>query len=177
MASTVQLLIASPSRWTVQAPQFVVSHPTWVPVRPRWSRSQCTSRRRGSTSAERASPLTVTRTGTMLLIALLPRGPATSEGLSVPGPRRSRRAVNLALGVLGQGRRGARRGGDVQEGGDEVGVELAAGRAAAQLLLGGGRPESVPVGPVGGHGLVGVGDGEDAGLGGDVVAAQPARVA
>src|SRR6266540_2761180 len=52
-AKKVQDLIGVPSSSTVQAPQLVVSQPTWVPVRPSFSRRRCTSNRRGSTSAER----------------------------------------------------------------------------------------------------------------------------
>ena len=37
-ASTVQLLADTPSRWTVHAPQLLVSQPTFVPVRPSLSR-------------------------------------------------------------------------------------------------------------------------------------------
>ena len=37
-ARTVQDFTASPSRWTVHAPQFEVSQPTWVPVSPSTSR-------------------------------------------------------------------------------------------------------------------------------------------
>ena len=66
-ARTVQLLTASPSRCTVHAPQLVVSQPTWVPVRPRVSRSRCTSSSRGSTSTSCCWPFTVRRTGTVLI--------------------------------------------------------------------------------------------------------------
>ena len=37
-ASIVQLFTAWPSTWTVHAPHWLVSQPTWVPVRPRSSR-------------------------------------------------------------------------------------------------------------------------------------------
>ena len=50
-ASIVHDLALSPSTWTVQAPQLLVSQPTCVPVSPRLSRRKWTSRRRGSTSA------------------------------------------------------------------------------------------------------------------------------
>src|SRR5215213_8592463 len=59
-ASTVQDLTGSPSRCTVHAPQLEVSHPQWVPVSPKVSRMKWTSRRRGSTSASRDSPFTLT---------------------------------------------------------------------------------------------------------------------
>src|SRR6266513_2843491 len=70
-ASTVHDFTACPSRWTVQAPQLEVSHPTWVPVRPSSSRSAWTSNNRGSTCRFSSLPLTVKRTFTVLLIALL----------------------------------------------------------------------------------------------------------
>ena len=49
--------VASPSRWTVQAPHWPTPHPNLVPVRLRWSRS--TQRRgvSGSTSTEVEVPL------------------------------------------------------------------------------------------------------------------------
>src|SRR3954470_11389309 len=49
-ASMAQLLTDLPSTQTVQAPHWLVSHPTWVPVRRRCSRSRSTSSVRGSTS-------------------------------------------------------------------------------------------------------------------------------
>src|SRR4051794_28948562 len=58
-ASTVQDLTARPSIWTTQAPHWLVSQPTWVPVRLRFSRSRWTRRVRSSTSAETALPFTV----------------------------------------------------------------------------------------------------------------------
>ena len=51
-------LTAMPSTWTVQAPHWLVSQPTWVPVRSRSSRSTWTSSRLGSTSSSRGVPLT-----------------------------------------------------------------------------------------------------------------------
>src|ERR1700738_2888553 len=60
--NTVQDFTGRPSRSTVQAPQWLVSQPLWVPVRRRVSRIRCTSRRRGSTSASWLSPLTATLT-------------------------------------------------------------------------------------------------------------------
>src|SRR5499427_6497554 len=58
-ASNVQALTASPSTWTTQAPHWLVSQPTWVPVRPSCSRSNCTKRVRPSTVAETGLPFTV----------------------------------------------------------------------------------------------------------------------
>src|SRR5690606_8669285 len=63
-ASTVQDLTASPSSSTVQAPQWLVSQPTWVPVRPSTSRRYWTSSSRGSTSCSWTSPLTLILTRT-----------------------------------------------------------------------------------------------------------------
>ena len=57
-ASTVQLFTARPSTRTVQAPHWLVSQPTCVPVSPSPSRSAWTSSVRPSTSSERGSPLT-----------------------------------------------------------------------------------------------------------------------
>src|SRR5204862_551614 len=53
-------LALRPSTSTVHAPHCVVSQPMWVPVRRRCSRRKCASSRRGSTSACRRLPLTVT---------------------------------------------------------------------------------------------------------------------
>ncbi len=74
-ASTLQDFTLVPSRWTVQAPQLLVSQPITVPVLPSLSRRYCTSSIRGSTSSETfvpstvrliwvmSSPLSVTRDG------------------------------------------------------------------------------------------------------------------
>src|SRR5256885_9029186 len=59
----VQDFTGVPSTSTVQAPQWVVSHPMWVPVSRSLSRKKCTRRSRGSTSALLFSPLTVTVIG------------------------------------------------------------------------------------------------------------------
>ena len=58
-ASIVHDFTGSPSTSTTQAPQFDVSQPQCVPVRPRWSRRKWTSSVRGSASAEAGAPLTV----------------------------------------------------------------------------------------------------------------------
>src|SRR5271170_3877851 len=58
-ANKVQDLTASPSTCTTQAPHWLVSQPTWVPVSPRCSRSNCTKRVRPSTVAETGLPFTV----------------------------------------------------------------------------------------------------------------------
>src|SRR4051812_17017324 len=49
-ASMAQLFTDLPSTQTVQAPHWLVSQPTWVPVSRRCSRSNSTSNVRGSTS-------------------------------------------------------------------------------------------------------------------------------
>src|SRR5262249_60869585 len=61
-ASTVQYFAALPSRCTTQAPHWLVSQPTWVPVRRRFSRRNCTSRVRGSTLAVTGLPFTIKET-------------------------------------------------------------------------------------------------------------------
>src|SRR5689334_13915745 len=59
-ASTVHDFTGWPSRCTVQAPQWLVSQPTCVPVIAKFSRMRCTSSSRDSTSASRTAPLMVT---------------------------------------------------------------------------------------------------------------------
>ena len=58
-ASMAQDLTARPFTCTVQAPHWLVSQPTWVPVSIRCSRSAWTSRVLGGTSTLAARPLTV----------------------------------------------------------------------------------------------------------------------
>src|SRR6516162_6305962 len=70
-ANIVHDLTVLPSRTTVQAPQWLVSQPTWVPVSPKTSRMKCTSRRRGSTSACRSRPLTLTPTNCFFAMPVL----------------------------------------------------------------------------------------------------------
>src|ERR1700712_5784322 len=60
--STVHDLTARPSICTTQAPHWLVSQPTWVPVKLRFSRSSWTSSVRSSTSADTALPFTVNLT-------------------------------------------------------------------------------------------------------------------
>ena len=57
-ARTVHDFTGAPSICTTQAPQFEVSQPQWVPVRPGVSRMKCTSSWRGSISRETFSPFT-----------------------------------------------------------------------------------------------------------------------
>ena len=59
-ARTVHDLVGLPSSSTVQAPQWVVSQPMWVPVSRNWSRIRWTRSVRDSTEAACASPFTVT---------------------------------------------------------------------------------------------------------------------
>src|ERR1700680_3733119 len=59
---TVHDFTALPLTCTTQAPHCEVSQPTWVPVSRRFSRRNCTSRVRGSTSAVTALPFTVSLT-------------------------------------------------------------------------------------------------------------------
>src|SRR5882757_7572349 len=61
-AKIVQAFIALPFTCTTHAPHCEVSQPTWVPVSRRFSRRNCTSRVRGSTSAVTALPFTVSLT-------------------------------------------------------------------------------------------------------------------
>src|SRR5262245_35441215 len=58
-ASVVQDLTARPSRWTTQAPHWLVSQPTCVPVRRKFSRRNCTNSVLASTSALAGLPFTV----------------------------------------------------------------------------------------------------------------------
>ena len=58
-ASMVQDFTDSPFTCTTQAPHWLVSQPTWVPVSPSFSRSSSTSRVRSSTSTLCCLPFTV----------------------------------------------------------------------------------------------------------------------
>src|SRR5262245_27330195 len=58
-ASVVQDLTARPSRWTTQAPHWLVSQPTCVPVRRKFSRRNRTSSVLASISALTGLPFTV----------------------------------------------------------------------------------------------------------------------
>ncbi len=71
-ARTVQDLTARPSTCTTQAPHWLVSQPTCVPVSRWFSRMNCTSRVRGSTAAVTALPLTVIDTETELPESVAP---------------------------------------------------------------------------------------------------------
>src|SRR5690606_8933788 len=96
IASVVQLFTALPSIWTTQAPHWLVSQPTCVPVSRRFSRRNCTSNVRPSTSPETDLPFTVSVT---LGIEFLP-GPTPRPLL------RPRRNADLQSGTVknsGQG--------------------------------------------------------------------------
>src|SRR4051812_36472134 len=57
----------TPSSSTVQAPHTPCSQPACAPVRPNWSRRQSSNVVRGSTSAERISPLILSSTSMLAL--------------------------------------------------------------------------------------------------------------
>src|SRR5687767_14003789 len=67
-ANSVHDLTGRLSSSTVQAPHWLVSQPTCVPVRPSSSRRKYTSRSRGSTSRRYVVPFTETLTGTLSAI-------------------------------------------------------------------------------------------------------------
>src|SRR5262249_34662977 len=91
-----------PSRSTVHAPQWVVSHPMWVPVRRSTSRSRWTRRSRGSTSACCFSPLIVSWTSTGVTSMCTPLGAlARAPGAptaSLPRARALHRAAQRRSG-------------------------------------------------------------------------------
>ena len=58
VASMAQLFTARPFRCTVQAPHWLVSQPTWVPVRRRCSRMNSDNSVCGATSRDTSLPLT-----------------------------------------------------------------------------------------------------------------------
>ena len=67
MASCLHDLTAAPFMMIVQAPHWLVSQPTWVPVSPNPSRRKADRSVRPSTSPETALPFTVIETLVMLL--------------------------------------------------------------------------------------------------------------
>ena len=69
----VQDFTARPFTCTTQAPHWLVSQPTWVPVSRKCSRRSCTSSVRGSTSTECFLPLTLRVTVGMTLLPKLSR--------------------------------------------------------------------------------------------------------
>src|SRR3954469_15140279 len=134
-ASVVHDFTGSPSTSTVHTPQLEVSQPQWVPVRPSVSRRKWTSSRRGSTSAERGSPLTVTVICTSRLLG------ERALGRAADGAQRELlREVTLVVGGaalvgdrLAVGRRAARR----------LGEGLLRRRTPAQRVLRPARPWGV----------------------------------
>src|SRR6516164_5153516 len=66
--NTVHAFTALPLMCTTQAPHCDVSQPTWVPVSRRFSRRNCTSSVRGSTSPVTALPFTVSATADMAFL-------------------------------------------------------------------------------------------------------------
>src|SRR5262249_38086432 len=104
-ARIVQDLIASPLMWTTQAPHWLVSQPTWVPVRPRCSRRSCTSRVRPSTVAVAGFPFTVRLT--VVCIANLPLAQTPGRG----GPAALKRVSCAARAGSRRQKRGGRRAG------------------------------------------------------------------
>src|SRR4051794_32101531 len=135
-ASVVHDLTGSPSISTVQTPQLEVSQPQCVPVRPSVSRRKWTSSSRGSTSAVRASPLTVTVISTVLDLL-----GERALGRAADGAQRELlREVTLVVGGaalvgdrLAVGRRAARR----------LGEGLLGRRTPAQRVLRPARPWGV----------------------------------
>src|SRR6185295_5297535 len=85
-ASVVHDLTARPSRWTTQAPHWLVSQPTCVPVRRKFSRRNCTSSVLASISALAGLPFTVT-------LILTTRAPGAVVVGSVPAAAAGAAAV------------------------------------------------------------------------------------
>src|SRR5437764_15086195 len=77
-ANMVQDFTALPLTWTTQAPHCEVSQPTWVPVRRRVSRRNCTRRVRGSRSPVTGLPFTVIATADIgYLLEIGPKSPVS----------------------------------------------------------------------------------------------------
>src|SRR2546426_2427590 len=130
--NTVQDFTGVPSSSTVHAPQLVVSQPSWVPVRPNASLMRWTRRRRGSTSAVRSLPLTLT-----LICMLAPLGRASHlDGTGQASPHEHLDDMALVLGRTPDvPHRGGRGGGQPAGLGEQPLVRLLAG----QCRLGLGR--------------------------------------
>src|SRR3989442_15012296 len=79
---------AAPSSRTVQAPHWLVSQPTCVPVSPSSSRRKYTSKSRGSTSRVYVAPLTRTLTGNLSAISPPSMDANGRPTLAAPGDRR-----------------------------------------------------------------------------------------
>src|ERR1700730_6049684 len=82
---------------TVQAPQTPCSQPTWVPVRPRSSRSTSDSRRRGCTETSWSTPFTERVIEVRLVIAQVPSGALGRRGQRPNGQR-----LRQVLAILGR---------------------------------------------------------------------------
>src|SRR5437867_4952491 len=92
-----------PSTRIVQAPQWVVSQPMWVPVSRSTSRIICTSSKRGSTFASCFSPLTESFTSIVLSPA-----PGTLDRLAERPGRQHAHEILLVLDGTAQVGRGFR---------------------------------------------------------------------
>ena len=95
-----RLARTAPSSSTVQAPQTPCSQPTCVPVSPRSSRRTSASVLRGSTTARRCSPLTVSRTGTGSVTSVPPGQLAAA--LARPSPHPPAAIDAIAVDVVGR---------------------------------------------------------------------------
>src|SRR5690242_20301417 len=138
-ASIVQDLALRPSTWTVHAPQLLVSQPTCVPVSPKTSRRRWTRSSRGSTSASRASPLTVTVMCWVVIVAPCSRvGQRPDERLAerAEGQLGDHRALVLDGSADVGGRVAHRRGGRA-----DGAEELLGRRRVREHRLGVGRRE------------------------------------
>src|SRR5262245_3113766 len=96
-ASVVHDLMARPSTWTTQAPHWLVSQPTCVPVSRRFSRRNCTKSVLASMSALTGLPFTV-----MLTLIMRPPGVDGVEARAVAGG-----ADAVAAGLAGSGGAGS----------------------------------------------------------------------
>src|SRR5215475_5784213 len=99
-----------PSIRIVQAPQWVVSHPIWVPVSRSVSRSMWTSKSRGSTSAWCFSPLIESFTSmSALLLGHRPAlPPGAFEGLAKRAGRQYAHEIAFVFRRAAEVRRGLR---------------------------------------------------------------------
>src|SRR5262249_2120883 len=95
-ASVVHDLTARPSRWTTQAPHWLVSQPTCVPVSRRFSRRNCTKSVLASMSALTGLPFTV-----MLTLIMRPPG---VDGVEA---RAAAAGAAAAAGLAGSGGAGS----------------------------------------------------------------------
>src|SRR6266542_4268204 len=142
-ARKVQDLMGTPSTSTVQAPQPEVSQPRWVPVSRSSSRRKWASSRRGSPSALRSAPLTLTVLRMRLRTPPVPPG-ARGHGGGLPQAALGEDANDVALVLDRAAQVGAWRGGLCGELG-RLAEHLLRWLGAAQGLLGrGGREVGRP---------------------------------